>query len=215
MATARRKAKTRSLNIKATVRGDKRNVMTRLARASAIKQNAPSSPLYTGALQAAGDKVVLSADALRADDAKVQALETQLANAKSARKVDEAAYDKLYDLYIANVQHDARTPADIEALGLVVMGRQTSPLVPPTRVTATFNAKTGDIDVHAAGLGRVTFVVEYASDPPPANGWTRVKGTGARRKISGLASGRYVVQVASARGKDESAFSVPVSVTVR
>jgi hypothetical protein len=212
---SRRRTKIKKNVVHVVVKDDKRSVSARISRAGNIKRLAPSSALYAGATKSTGDDVVKAGDALTGADQAVRALETQLANARSSRDLLEHDFDKSYDLYVANAEHVCQTPADAEALALVVKGRQIHALVVPALAVKP-DPKNGAVSFHAkGGTPRASVIIEIASDPPAATGFTRLKGDGARRSATNLAAGKYLARAASAMGQTESPFSEPVPFTVR
>jgi hypothetical protein len=204
--------------LRVNTRINKQTLQTRTACAMAIGTNAPNSKIYQNdpTLQDMATKVTAAGDALSKADAKVKSLMLELAAARADRESLTDAFDTAYELYVTKVETVAATPKDMNDLALTPQVQSSHQLVTPLSITAKYDLKKSIIQVAVKeAAGSQACIIEISPDPAGPATWKRVEGVGTSRTLGGYAPGVYWVRAASARANEQSAFTEPVSVTVK
>jgi hypothetical protein len=197
---------------------DKQTGQSRADRAEVIAGMAPTSPLYLSQpeVKAAADALVSAGTDLAGALTAQNKADTQAANARDAVVEKTAAYDSAYSVFTAVLRKYAKSPADVTTLGMGTRQPVNNTLAMPIAVEAKFNVLKSAISIYIQRApGMLTVAVEISHDPTNPASWTRLKGTGARRTVTGYTPGTYYVRAASLTAQDQSDFTDPVPVTVK
>lgn len=191
----------------------------RASTLSGIQKVAPQGSLFGipavaasyGALSTKGATLAAAAGKAAADE-KVYLLSV------SERDLARIAFDRELDTYKTLVENNAQTGGDVTSMGLVLFAGvvvSRTPPEPPAALVVKIGSAHGKARVIVAGKGDLgSFVAEMCTDPGGQGPWTPLPGTGKQRKLA-LPSGTKVwVHFAKVRFGMQSAWSVPVLVTM-
>jgi hypothetical protein len=195
----------------------KSSVLSRTERAEVIGTNGPSSPIWKAneVLQDMGLKLVAVGVSLKAAQAAVNSIESQLDVAHGVRDTRTFAFDTAYELYATSVEASSNTAEDAAGLGITVRTRTAYTLTMPLEVQARFDPRKSLIRIHVKRApGMRTCIIEISTDPADPAGWRRLPGVGAVQALSGYAPGTYWVRAANTRASAQSEFTTPVAVFV-
>jgi hypothetical protein len=214
-AKKQKKAKPKRQHVK--VGNDLKTTATRLDRCVAVNSAIANSALCQAspAVKASALALIAAGAALKTSEDGVTAAELALATARDLRDTKVVSYDSSYGLFVSNVEMTAVLPAEITGAGLLPGAAVSYTLMMPLQVSATYDHAKGMLDILVkAAPGVRAHVIEIGTDP---NGptWTQLKGVGAKRSLAGYPPGTYWVRAASARGNEQSDFTVPVPVLVK
>lgn len=210
-----KKSQTKKLvRVAATAKG---TVKERLDAGGVIETNAPNSPIYqqNPDVKQAHVNLVGVNTKLGDKDAKVKALATDLGKERGARANLTVDWDGKYDVYVSTARIYCLTDEDAKGLGLDAAGTAIHALAMPLAVTARWDAKNALFRIRVkrpAGLRTVR--IEISPDPVTPTSWKALEGDGATAALSGYAPGTYWVRAAMVRAREQSEFTVPVSVVV-
>lgn len=194
-----------------------KNAAKRVALAQNVKAASATSTLYQTwpDLKDAVDAFVASTQTVKSADDSVSKYEMLLATARVHRDAVISDNDAARAVAISMVEKYAVSREDVQGTGFPVLDRDKHATLPPLSVDARYNAAKNlvRIDVEQAP-GMENALTEYSGDAAEPRRWTRLPGIGLKQKIHDLPPGTYWVRAASVRANEESAFTVPVSVTV-
>jgi hypothetical protein len=196
----------------------KRTIKARVDTAAIIGKKAGTSAFVQShpPVQDACNTLVVAGVELADADTAVKAAEAELAQLRTLRDTKAAAYDSAYSVCVAQTEHFAKTPDDIQSVGFDVSDRASHDIAPPVGVRARFDAGANVLRIEVdQAPGIKTYLVEVSTNPNDPTSWKRIPGTGVRRKLSDLAPGVYWIRAASARASEESEFTSPIAVTVK
>lgn len=197
---------------------DKKDASTRIARAKAIETASATSALYQGhpEVKSECDALIEQSKRVAATEATVASLEVQLSAARSARAVEIDAYDAIYGVCTSKVERYATSPAEVQGAGFDVLQREKHALAAPTSVDAWFEDREQELKVRVMlPVGMSSCVVDVSNDASEPRQWTRLPGVGRRQSMSRVLPGTYFIRAATVRAHDQSAFTTPVSITVK
>ena len=144
-------------------------------------------------------------------------LKTDLATETTAR----AALDGEVRTLAALVEKDAKSPADIQGAGLVPLGPRVMAKLPPEvpeQIDTTIPKKGRGkvkVSVHETGPIRGEYVAEWSPEPVGPSTWAPLGiGHGKTRTVTGASGTKVWVRFARVRGELQSAWSIPVLVTI-
>lgn len=198
---------------------DKVSEEARYERGVKIASLAPQSLLYQKYpdLKAATDAVI-------AENAQLGDTIEGFAKADAARNKARTAlmsgvvtWDGVYDVFVNTTEKYAVTPDDAASVGTVARPRTKNPLIPPVSVDMKQDLKRDRLAIHvhrAPGLDR-TVVEVNNTDPANPAGWKELDTSGAIHYVPSPAKGMWWARAASRNTKEKSAFTAPVSLTVK
>jgi hypothetical protein len=198
--------------------GAKKNVKTRRVAGSVITANAPTSPILQANQDVKTAQANLAAASAKLDtqDGQVGALENELTTARATLANTVVDWDSFYDVFVTVARLYCKTAEDATSLGLAAVGLTIHALAVPLGVTVKWDPKTGLIRIHvhrAPGLRSVR--LQISPDPVTAASWKDLPGDGATAALSGYAPGTWWVRAASAKAREVSDWTTPVSVIVK
>jgi len=201
------------------------STMNDLQRASTIagiqKVAASSSLMQVPAIAASVAALAKKGAALTVSTTAVAEDEKLLKQDETTRELCRVAVDAELTSLKGLVAVNATKASDITDMGFeqlpsVALGTQGPPDVPVGLVV--HNGKVhGKSRVAVAQPGRLPghFAAEVSTDPPGANTWVVLPGSGKQRKLSGYATGtRLWVRFAAVRYGMQSDWCTPVLVTI-
>jgi hypothetical protein len=192
--------------------------LKRTALIAGIQKVAPLSALMQ--VPASVAALAKKGAALTASSAAVAADEKLLAQDEGTREGCRVAVDGELNALKALVAVNATVPSDITSMGLEPLGSVVRPVHGAPNAPSGLAVNNGR--VHGASRVAVAlpgyqgqFAAEVSTDPPGANTWTVLPGSGKQRKLSGYASGtRLWVRLAAVRYGLQSDWCTPVLVTI-
>ena len=200
------------------------STMNDLQRASTIagiqKVAAQSILMQIPAVAASVAALAKKGAALNASNTAVSADQKQLKQDEASREACRVAVDGELTSLKALVMNNATSLADITSMGLEPLGSIVHPVHGAPDVPTALVVHTGKVH----GKARVCiaqpgyqgqFAAEVSTDPPAANTWVALPGSGKQRKLSGYATGtRLWVRFAAVRYGMQSDWCTPVLVTI-
>lgn len=194
---------------------DKVNVKSREDRSILVGNNAPSSQLWQGDVKAKGETLIKSGLDLVAGEKLAQSLRAQAESAEKEVVTLTIAWDEHFTLYAGEVELAATKPEDVTKLGLTLLEEQSYELAAPLSVTVRYDLITSQIRILVRKPpGNFGCRIEISPNPIVPGSWMALKGLGARRALSGYASGGWWVRALMCDMEDESEYSQPVFVMV-
>jgi hypothetical protein len=124
-------------------------------------------------------------------------------------------WDMRFNLYAAHAEMAARRPEDLTGLGLALRTVAPHPLVPPLAVTARYDVRRRQMQIHVRRPpGERGCLIEISPTPFVSGTFQALGGNGARRVLSGYAPGTYAVRAAMVGRDRHSPYSQTVIVIV-
>jgi hypothetical protein len=197
---------------------EKATLKSRVDCSALVGSKAAQSPIWQAqsAVQDSGGKLITAGTALSAAAAVSNKADSDAAAARTTVDTLTIAWDSAYGVYSANVKQYAVKSEDVSGLGLAVGERASYELAIPVAVEASYDANLGAITIHVTHApGMTSCEIEITATPADPTSWKRIKGNGAKRTVTGYASGTYWVRAASVRAEEESDYTAPVAVIVK
>jgi hypothetical protein len=146
--------------------------------------------------------------------------EAQLATDKGIYHGNQGEFDRLYNLILNTIEHDAKSEADIEGANQKPRPKKTvSKGVPETPAPAVPRLPKRShgfawATVPETGKTRGRFVAEMSLDPYGPNTWSPLIGNGKERKIVAASGTKVWVRFARVRFGLQSEWSTPVLIVI-
>jgi hypothetical protein len=196
----------------------KDNVTTRVDEGKVVATNSPNSPISQQNQEVAttAQNLVAATNTLEAKNAKVKALEAELATERTALGDLTVDWDTTWGIFVSTAKKYCKTDQDAQSLGLAAMVLVAYALAKPVEVIVKWDAKKALIRIHVKrpkGLRSVR--IEISPDPVTATSWKQLDGDGATAALSGYAPGTWWVRAAMVRARQVSEYTVPVAVIVK
>jgi hypothetical protein len=191
-----------------------------VALGQSIAKLAPQSALYqqVPGLQAVVGDIAQQNSVLDGANAEIVKAQAELVTMKETRDVARDQLEKNMTGLRGLVEAKAVSVADANALGLTARSGRApiSPLLPPETVIVRLGKKHGQFIVSAkSSLRHAKFGAQLSADPIGPATWQDLPGSGKQRIVKGHASATLVwIRFRTLRGRDQSDWCAPVSVTV-
>jgi hypothetical protein len=196
---------------------DKVDAQTRYDRGVKVASHGPQSPLYAQAdVKTAVDAVAQDTTTLKSlMDSHNTAYQGYL-KARTALGTAVLAFDLSYGVLVTTAEKRCTSANDGTGLGLAPSGKSIHPFLMPIAVLLTYNAKLDHIRIHVKrAKGSRSVSVETSSDPTNPALWKELDGDGAVYVIPNPAPGIYWARAATKKANAKSAYTTPVSLTLK
>jgi hypothetical protein len=183
------------------------------ATTSSLVKNDPVLAGLIGQLVTAYGNIKPSADAVAKDRA-------QLAEDEQAYLGSQTEFDRLHNLVIDTVEHDAKSEADIVALNMKPRPPAKKPAgtpdTPPPAVPRLPKKGHGYAWATVPEIGKTKgkYRAEMSLDPIGPNTWAPLVGNGKQRKIVAASGTKVWVRFAKVHGAFQSDWSTPVLIVI-
>jgi len=196
----------------------KRSLKDRTDLASLIAKKAPNSTFVQAhlSLKASCDALIQAGVDLDTALTDERAAKTAYAEARSLVRAKTTAYDGSHDVCVAQTELYVTTPEEMQSVGWTVAVQSKYLLTSPLQVLPSYDILKSLIHIEVRQPpGMRACIIEISPDPVTPTSWVRLDGNGIRRTLSGYPPGVYWIRVANVRAHAKSAYTDPVSVTVK
>ena len=197
---------------------DKASVDSRVTCSQLVETMAGDSPILKAepALQDARDKLMAAGAELKDAAQEVTLAESNLEAARHVLGTKTTAWDHTYNVYVSNVEQNAKTPEDVSNLALHPLQKNVNQLAMPTGIDLKYDLVAAILRIHVhLPRGITVCEIEVSNEPTNPTVFKRMIGFGARREIDKPAPGWYWFRAASVRAQEQSEFCSPSSVFVK
>jgi hypothetical protein len=196
---------------------DKLTVKSREDRSILVKNTASNSLFWQvrPEVKFSGEALIQAGSDLVDGEKLVQSLRSQTEAAEKQVVSLKIAWDECFNVYAGYAERVAIKPEDITNLGLSLLEEGSYQLAPPVSVSARWDVLTNQIRIQVRKpAGSFGCRIEISPNPITPTSFLALKGKGARRALSGYASGGWWVRALMFDNENESEYSPPVFVTV-
>lgn len=186
-------------------------------RGKVIAQKGPQSPLWktNTTLAATGQDAINACAKVEADITNVTNLDLQAAAARDELGRDAVTATSKLNLYMTAAEDTAKTPKDMQDLGMNELTEHNYTLASPLELKAKGDPTTKEIAAQvkrAQGMQRC--VIEISSDLTMQTNVKQFPGDGARQKMGPFAPGTYALRAYHTRANGRSAPTAIITVVM-
>jgi hypothetical protein len=158
-------------------------------------------------------KLLPAASALVETDRKTLVADT------AARDKNRTDFDRLFNLHLDMLEHDALTEKDLKDAHVTPRGEKppATPPATPLQVDVKIPKRARGYavaSVHETGRTRGAYDAQYSPDPYGPSSWLDLVGHGKSRRVTGASGTKVWIRFAQVKRGVRSEWSTPVLITI-